>query len=129
MLSILIDFMFEVLYCSSIDAVEKFWLKLGFEVRKVNKSICIVEISGIELHYVLESEEPFEAYEFATEKLGRGSGVLHYFEHAELENLKVEVVSSGVKSTAIARNHWDGEEFLFADPDGYLFVAYRMVTK
>jgi hypothetical protein len=26
--------------------------------------------------------------------------------------------------TEVLKNHWDSREFMFSDPDGYLFVVY-----
>ena len=87
----------------------------------------VIDLNGYELHYVLESTEPFEEYFFATNKNNRGMGSLIYFNTDDINELHSEATKlSPNKITNVKENLWEGREFLFSDPDGYLFVAYKM---
>ncbi len=118
---------FSVLYISNVNETYDFWSKLGFEILKKEVDKVVVNISGFELHYILDSTEPFKEYLFNTVKENRSRGAILYFEIELIESFYEKVKSLNPKIlTKIKENLWDGLEFLFSDPDGYLFAAYKI---
>ncbi len=118
---------FSVFYCESVENTYSFWKSLDFNILNKEEDKIVVGFSDFEIHYILDSTEPFKEYQFATRKEGRGNGVLIYFEIGQIEEFKNKVGKLKTEViTDIKENHWGGREFMFSDPDGFLFVAYSM---
>lgn len=118
---------FIVTYCKDVSLTKDFWEALEAVVVEFDDEKVVVALGSHEIHYVLESEEAFESYQFATGSVGRGRGVLLYVEVADLERLRSRTLEAGSRRvTEIQDNHWGGREVLFEDPDGYCVVAYQM---
>ncbi|MCA9381673.1 VOC family protein [Candidatus Dojkabacteria bacterium] len=118
---------FIVKYASAIKETTNFWSDLDFSIVENEEDKVVIDLGQLEIHYVDENTEPFEEYKFATAKQGRGIGSLIYLEIEGLSELfkKLRKLSPRIL-TEIKANHWDGREFMFSDPDGYLFVAFSM---
>ncbi len=117
---------FLVYYAQSIEQTHQFWLRLGAIIKQKADDKVVVAIGGYEIHYIQENTEPFAEYQFATSKQGRGQGVLLYFGVSDIDAYNQLAKDSQVTAhTEVLKNHWDSREFLFSDPDGYLFVAYQ----
>lgn len=118
---------FNVLYIANVANTSSFWKKIGAIIKQEEKDKVVVSVSDFDLHCVLESTEPFPEYQFATKNEGRGQGNLMYFGVDGIEDFYTKVKNAGPeKITPIKDNHWGGREFLFSDPDNYLYVAYQM---
>lgn len=118
---------FLVLYSNNIQNIHDFWSRLHVPILESEIDKCVIQLGGIELHYVLDTSEEIESYLFATKKEGRGIGNLHYFEVESIDtffDLVAQINPS--KLTDIKHNHWGGKEFLFSDPDGFLFAVYEI---
>lgn len=118
------DSAFLVVYCAEVVATASFYQKLGFIAKEHTEDKFVVNVGGVELHYILETTEPFAEYRFATNREMRGQGVLIYFGVDDLEQFYRKAKESTL--TEIKSNHWGGKEFMFKDPDGYLFVVYEV---
>lgn len=121
------DSTFHVMYISNVEATKTFYEALGAEIVKVEDDKVVVNLGAYNLHFILDSTEPWEEYKFAAGVAGRGQGILFYIEVEDLEEAyrKVKELQANVRSQ-IKENWWDGKEFLFEDPDGYKFVFYKM---
>lgn len=118
---------FLVYYAQSIEQTQQFWLGLGAVIRQKADDKVVVAVGGYEIHYIQENTEPFAEYQFATNKLGRGQGSLLYFGVTDIDAYyRLAKDNRVVTRTEVLKNHWDSKEFLFLDPDGYLFVAYQV---
>jgi hypothetical protein len=118
---------FSVNYISNVGETIEFWKSLGVKIIEHTQDKVVIDLGNFQIHYILETTEPFAEYQFATDTNGRGRGVLYYFEAEDLGGFYDKVKSLSPKHlTPLKNNHWDGREFLFSDPDGYLFVAYTL---
>jgi uncharacterized glyoxalase superfamily protein PhnB len=116
---------FLVYYAQSIERTHQFWLQLGTTIKQKAEDKVVVAIGGYEIHYIQENTEPFAEYQFATSKQGRGQGALLYFGVTDIDGYYQLAKDKQVQTrTEVLKNHWDSREFMFSDPDGYLFVVY-----
>lgn len=117
---------FIVAYTSDIEKLTTFWEGMQAEIKQKFGDKLVIALAQIEIHYILETLEPFEEYQFATKREGRGQGVLTYFGVEDIKKFHALVKSFSTFTTEPRKNAWDGIEFLFKDPDGYLFAAYQL---
>ncbi len=118
---------FLVYYAQSIERTHQFWLKLGAVIKEKADDKVVVALGGYEIHYIQENTEPFAEYQFATSKQGRGQGALLYLGVTDIDSYYQQINDSEIATrTEVLKNHWGSREFLFPDPDGYLFVAYQV---
>lgn len=120
------DSAFHVLYTDSITKTHDFFQKLGVEIKKVEDDKVVVELGDYDLHFILNTSEPFREYAYVAEKKDYGNGILFYTEVENIEDAFEKVKSAGgnIKSD-IKPNHWECREFMFEDPNGYKFVFYQ----
>jgi len=122
------DTAFLVYYTKSTELIKAFWDSLKVEANQYTDDKVVVVMGNIEIHYILDTTEPFEEYLFATMPTNRGQGIIHYFSVNDIEKFRTAVEKlKPAQLTEIKNNHWDAKEFLFSDPDGYLFAVYEMV--
>lgn len=118
---------FNVLYISDVEATKSFYEKLGASIKQIETDKVVVGLSNFDLHFILETTEPFAEYQYITERNGRGQGALFYVGVDSIEDFFQELINKGLKTvTPIIPNHWDSKEFLIEDPDGYKLVFYQV---
>ena len=117
---------FHVLYTTNIEQTANFFQKLDITPLKHESDIVVVQFCGFELHYILNTTEPAEAYQYITTPSNYGHGAIFYAQINDLENAAEKIKDAGGMIKAdIYKNHWGGEEFLLEDPNGYKFALYR----
>lgn len=116
---------FLVLYAKDVQATHNFYTSIGATITQKTEDKVVVELGGYDLHFVLESTEPFGEYQPLTDPFGRGQGVLMYAEVENAESMHQQLVAKGIKpKTQVKLNHWGSKEFWVQDPDGYNLVFY-----
>ncbi|GAB4145905.1 MAG: hypothetical protein OHK0017_06010 [Patescibacteria group bacterium] len=117
---------FTVLYCLDVEQTKSFYELIGANIKEFSTDKVVVDVAGHDLHFILNTAEPFEEYRYVAETGNFGQGVLFYFEVEDLEKFYQLVNSAGGSiKTKIKANHWDCSEFLFEDPNGFKLVAYK----
>lgn len=117
---------FSVLYTLDVDGTAAFFEKLGFTLQQHESDKVVVTFGSFELHYVLSSSEPFEAYRYIALPGHYGDGVIFYVETSNIEQAIIKVANAGgALKTGIFDNKWECREFLFEDPNGYKFSVYQ----
>ena len=117
---------FHVLYTDNLQATYAFYNALGASIKQALDDKVVVEMGDYSLHFILDTTEPFEEYQYIARKNDYGNGVLFYIEVEDLERAYKKVQNAGgVVKTDIKNNHWECKEFLFEDPNGYKFAFYK----
>ncbi len=121
------DSSFQVLYAKNIEETHKFYKAIGAEIGEVKKEKIVVGIGDYEIHFIQQDTEPWKEYKYVAQEQSRGNGILFYCEVEDIKQaiVKVTMAEGNIKSK-IKENWWNGEEFLFEDPNGYKFVLYQM---
>ena len=117
---------FHVLYSENIDKTHDFYQKISSEIKEKTSDKVVVQLGDYDLHFVLNSTEPFAEYQYVAEKKDYGNGILFY---VGVENIDAAFTlikeAGGATKSEIKDNHWGAREFLFEDPNGYKFVIYQ----
>ena len=116
---------FNVLYSHDIKSTARFFQAIEAEISDLEADKVVVNLGDLELHFVTPQSEPFQEYQFVAQG-NFGGGNIFYVEVDNLEktfNLIHEI--GGRIYSQIQKNHWGCKEFLFQDPNGYNFVAYK----
>ncbi len=130
---VLNDYPFTVHYISDVETTYQFYKLLGAEVLEKAADKVTVNLGGHEIHFVLDSTEPFPEYQYITSSENRGHGVLFYVHVRNISEMfahisDLEFTNSDFKSykivTPVKPNHWNCKEFLVEDPDGYKLVFW-----
>lgn len=117
---------FHVLYTENIQATHDFFQSINAEIKEQDENKVVVVAGDFELHYIQASSEPFVAYKYIAKSKNYGEGIIFYVEVEDLEYLQSLIEPSGGSLiTQIQLNHWNCREFLFEDPNGFKFVAYK----
>lgn len=122
------DSSFNVLYISDVVKTEQFYTTIGAKIIKIESDKVVVKLGDFDLHFILDSTEPWESYRSMTNKVGRGMGNLFYVEVDDLLGMLKLVQqdqSGGRAETEITENWWGANEFRCSDPDGYNIVFYQ----
>ena len=123
---ILPDTAFNVLYTNKINETKAFYEKIGAIISEFEKEKLVLNLAGFDLHFILSSSELFSEYNYVANSESFGGGILFYFAVSDIESFyELIELSGGVIKSPIKKNHWDAKEFLFEDPNGYKFVAYK----
>lgn len=118
---------FNVLYIKDVNTTHDFYKSIDAEIIKKEDDKVVVHLGEFSLHFILQTTEPFEEYQFATSENNRGMGNLFYIEVDNLEEAyELAKNSTGKVKSEIKDNLWGGKEFLVEDPDGYKVVFYKM---
>lgn len=117
---------FSVLYTTDVEKTATFFQKLGITPRKHEADKVVLEFGGFDLHYVLYTTEPAPAYQYITEPQKYGHGVLFYIKTDNIAIVAEKIRDAGgVLKTEVFTNHWNGQELLVEDPNGYKFAFYQ----
>lgn len=123
---ILQDSAFHVLYTKKIIETKNFYENLGATIVEFEKEKLVVNLAGFDLHFILASSEPFSEYHYVADSNSYGDGVLFYFAVSNIQEFYKQIESSNsIIKSVIKKNHWQAQEFLFEDPNGYKLVAYQ----
>jgi catechol 2,3-dioxygenase-like lactoylglutathione lyase family enzyme len=122
------DSSFSVLYISDVARTQKFYAAIGADIKESAVDKVVVSFSGFDLHFILDTSEPFADYRYIAGKAGRGQGNIFYNEVDDINSYYEIVKAAGGKITAVIfTNKWGAREFLCEDPDGYKFAFYCMI--
>ena len=120
------DSSFVVLYSTDIARTRGFFEKLGVIPTEFTDEKCVVSIGSLELHYILNTSEPFEAYKYIARPGGFGQGAVFYIETTDIDALPQLVVQAGgTLKSEIFENQWECRELLVEDPEGFKFAFYE----
>lgn len=117
---------FNVMYIKDVNTTHDFYKKLGLEITELEAERVTVKFDTFDLHFVLNSSEPFDAYKYVAAPENYGNGVIFYVETDQIEALQrlIPTIGGEVKSEII-ENLWGYNELLFEDPNGFKFAAYQ----
>lgn len=119
---------FNVLYTTDVVKTHDFYQKLGLEIKQFETDKVVVSFGSFDLHFILNTTEPFEAYKYIAEPPHYGQGVIFYVETDDIrEDQKLISSIGGTIKAEVFKNHWEYEELLFEDPNGYKFALYQEI--
>ena len=117
---------FIVLYTTDIARTLKFYQFLEVKIVESDKEKVVVGLAGFELHFILNSTEPFQTYRYIANPDNYGHGVIFYLGTSNIHEASDLITKAGGKVIAdIFENHWGCYELLFEDPNGYKFALYQ----
>jgi predicted enzyme related to lactoylglutathione lyase len=117
---------FNVLYTTDIKKTADFFMNLGVALKEKETDKLVVEFGSFDLHYILNTAEPFAEYAYITTPNNYGQGVIFYIETNDIESVFIKVKEAGgITKSSIFENKWGGREFLTEDPNGYKFAFYQ----
>lgn len=117
---------FNVLYTKNLEETEQFYKAIRAEIKESAEDKVVVRIGDFDLHFILNSAEPFEAYKYIADSKEYGSGNIFYIESENIEEDFNQIKQAGgIIQSEILDNLWECKEFLFEDPNGYKFAVYQ----
>lgn len=122
------DSSFNVLYTTDVVKTHDFYQKLGLEIKQFENDKVVVSFGSFDLHFILDTTEPFEEYKYIAEPFHYGQGVIFYIETDSIRDDQKFIASiGGTIRSEVFKNHWGSEELLFEDPNGYKFALYQEI--
>lgn len=117
---------FNVLYTADVEKTANFFENQGVHLGERDGEKVVVKLGSFDLHYILNTSEPFEEYVYIATPDGYGQGVIFYIETTSIESVfdKIKKAGGEIKSS-IFENKWGCLEFLAEDPNGYKFAFYQ----
>jgi predicted enzyme related to lactoylglutathione lyase len=117
---------FNVLYTTNIDKTHYFYKEIGAEIKELQDDKVVVDIADFELHFILNTKEPIENYQYIAERKNYGQGIIFYIETEDIEKSHDLILkANGIVKMDIFKNLWNCKELLFEDPNGYKFALYQ----
>ncbi len=117
---------FNVLYTTDIAKTASFFEKLGIGLEQHESDKVVVQFGSFDLHYILNTTEPFEDYKYIAQPEHYGQGVIFYIETTDIEQVAERISEAGgTLKSSIFDNKWDCRELLAEDPNGYKFAFYQ----
>lgn len=117
---------FLVLYTTDIQKTQKFFKLLSVPITESGADKVVVTFGGFELHYILNTSEPFSDYLYIAEAKNYGQGAIFYIETENLEDTRNLIEQAGGTIISdIFDNKWNCKELLIEDPNGYKFAFYQ----
>lgn len=103
---------------------EKFYKKLGFEVKLLDDTTSTVGLSGFEIILVsMRDEDKFSKDSMAYEK---GRGMYVYIRVNNVDDYYKKLVKDGIYPTTEPKDwSWGNREFIVKDPDGYKLCFWQ----
>lgn len=103
---------------------EKFYKKLGFEVKLSDDATSTVGLSGSEIILVsMRDEDKFSKDSMAYEK---GRGMYVYIRVNNVDDYYKKLVKDGINPTTEPKDwSWGNREFIVKDPDGYKLCFWQ----
>lgn len=119
---------FLVLYTNNVAQTRDFYQLIGAEIKEAQGDKVVVKIDNHEIHFILDSSEPFEEYKYIAKKSDYGNGVVFYTEVEKIEDIYNKLkISTGKTKSEIFNNKWGARELLFEDNNGFKFAVYEML--
>ncbi len=120
---------FNVLYTIDVEKTAKFFEKLGVTIKQQEADKVVVSFGAFDLHYILNTTEPFEAYKYITVPESYGQGVVFYVETTDINHVAQKLPEAGgMLKSEIFENKWSCLELLTEDPNGYKFAFYQAIS-
>lgn len=117
---------FNVLYSEDIEKTASFFEKLGVGIKEKTADKIVVGFGSFDLHYILNSSEPFEEYKYIAVPEHYGQGVIFYIETNNINQVAEKVPGAGgILKSSVFDNKWGCKELLVEDPSGYKFAFYQ----
>lgn len=117
---------FIVLYTTSIENTHNFFEKIGIEIKQHESDKVVVSFGSHELHYILNTTEPFNSYKYIAVPEKFGQGIIFYIQTVDIyKAANLIEQSGGMIKAPVFKNHWNAKELLFEDPNGYKFALYE----
>lgn len=121
------DSVFNVLYTSDIVSTYEFYKAIGASITAFENDKVVVKLGDFDLHFILDTQEPFKDYKYIAENKNRGNGLIFYIEVDDIEaHLQLIENVEGKLKSKIFNNMWDAKELLFEDPNGYKIALYQL---
>lgn len=107
---------------------EKFYKKLGFNVKESDDSYSCMVLKGFEILLVnIRDGEFFDGDSMAAKK---GLGMYIYLRVDDLDDQFKKLVKAGFKPHTQPKDwSWGNREFILKDPDGYKLCFWQPSTK
>ncbi len=104
---------------------EKFYKKLGFEVRSSDDAHSVVELQGFAIDLVsMRDEEKFARDSMSGDK---GRGMYVYIAADDVDGKYQELIGTGLNPTEPRDWDWGNREFVVKDPDGYKLCFWQPI--
>ena len=117
---------FLVLYTTNVIKTQKFFDLLDVQITEFETDKVVVTFGGFELHYILNTSEPFSDYKYIAKPKNYGQGTIFYIEADNLQQTKTLIeIAGGSIISDVFENTWDCKELLVEDPNGYKFAFYQ----
>lgn len=117
---------FNVLYTTDVEKTAHFFEKLGVTIKQHKTDKVVVGFGSFDLHYILDTTEPFEEYKYIALSEQYGQGVIFYIETNDIEQVAERIPDAGgTLKSPIFDNKWNCRELLAEDPNGYNFAFYQ----
>jgi len=106
---------------------EKFYKKLGFNVKRSDDKYSVVQLGGFEITLVnMRDEAEFAKDSMASEK---GRGMYIYIQVDNVDAKYDELLKSGIRPVTKPRDwEWGNREFIVKDPDGYKLCFWHPIN-
>jgi uncharacterized glyoxalase superfamily protein PhnB len=117
---------FNVLYSRDIEKTINFFEKLSVTIKEKAADKVVVGFGSFDLHYILNTSEPFEEYKYIAAPEHYGQGVIFYIETSDIKQVMEKIPEAGgTLKSSIFDNKWGSKELLTEDPNGYKFAFYQ----
>ncbi|HRH24236.1 MAG TPA: hypothetical protein PK109_01430 [Candidatus Paceibacterota bacterium] len=120
---------FTVLYTTDVSKTAAFFKNLGVAVKQEEADKVVVGFGSFDLHYILNTSEPFEAYTYIAVSGSYGQGAIFYVETTDINELVERIpAAGGTLKSEVFQNKWNCRELLTEDPNGYKFAFYQAIS-
>lgn len=124
------DTSFLVLYTTDISRTHNFFKQLGVEIKQLENDKVVFQIGSFDLHFILNTTEPFAEYHYIAVAENYGQGIIFYIETSDISQAKEAIEKAGgTLKSSIFENHWGCLELLFEDSNGYKFALYQEISE
>lgn len=117
-----------VLWVQENKLSEKFYKKLGFDLKHSDDDHSVVSLGGFALDLVsMRDEEPFTRDSMSGDK---GRGVYIYIRVDDVDAKHRELLALGLTPATTPKDWaWGNREFILKDPDGYKLCLWQPIGK
>ena len=105
---------------------EKFYKRLGFEVKNSDNSHSVVSLAGFDITLVnMRDEAKFAKDSMSADK---GKGMYLYINVDSVDDKYKQLVKLGIKPATKPKDwEWGNREFILKDPDGYKLCFWQKI--
>lgn len=113
-----------LLWVTENKTSERFYKKLGFEIKESTDGHTVVSLNGFDLQLVnMRDDDMFTKDSLAGEK---GKGMYIYINVPAVDTAYAKLVKDGIKPSTQPRDwDWGNREFIVKDPDGYKLCFWQ----